>query len=86
MLERKIRDLTTRILELEQALSSSHAQHSPSTHPLLKNEHLGMITAEDDEDIIDEPLDMPEEYVFTDLNSPKWILASRQPIARQVLC
>lgn len=45
-----------------------------------------MITAEDDEDIIDEPLDMPEEYVFTDLNSPKWILASRQPIARQVLC
>ncbi len=79
MLERKIRDLTTRILELEQALSSSHAQHSQATHPLLKNEHLGIIAAEEDEDVIDEPLDMPEQDVFKDLNSPNWIVASRRP-------
>jgi len=76
MLERKIRDLTTRIVELEQALSSSHAQHTQTMHPLLKNEHLGIITAEEDEDVIDEPLDMPEQDVFKDLNSPKWMVAS----------
>jgi hypothetical protein len=86
MLERKIRDLTTRILELEHALTSSHAQHSQSTHPLLKNEHLGIITAEEDEDVTDEPLGMPEQDVFKDLNSPKWMVASGQPIARKVLC
>jgi hypothetical protein len=80
MLERKIRDLTTRMVELEQALSSSHAQHSQTTHPLLKNEHPGIIAAEEDEDIIDEPLGMPEDIVFNDLNSPKWIVASRLPI------
>ena len=79
MLERKIRDLTSRAVELEQALSSSHAQHSQSMHPLLKSDHLGMIAAEEEEDPIDEPLDMPEEYVLKDLNSPKWIVASRQP-------
>jgi hypothetical protein len=80
MLERKIRDLTTRILELEQALSSTHAQYSQTTHPLLKNDHLGIITAEEEEDTIDDPLDMPEQYVFKDLNSPKWIVASGQSI------
>ena len=84
MLERKIRDLTTRIVELEQALSSSHSQHSQHTHPLLKSEHLGMIAAEEDEDIIDDPLDMPED--FKDLNSPKWIVASGHTMFRQVLC
>ena len=77
MLERKIRDLTTRILELEQALISSHAQHSQTAHPLLKSEHSGIIPTEEDEDIIDEPLDMPEGYGFKDVNSPKWIVASR---------
>lgn len=77
MLERKIRDLTTRIVELEQALYSSHAQHSQTTHPLLKSELSGMIATGEDEDIIDEPLDMPEGEVFKDSNSPKWILASR---------
>ena len=86
MLERKIRDLTTRIVELEQALTSSHAQHSQTTHPLLKNEHLGAITAEEEEDVIDEPLDMPEQDVFKDLNSPNWIVASTPLIARKVLC
>jgi len=84
MLERKIRDLTTRIVELEQALSSSHAQHSQNTHPLLKSEQLGIIAADEDEDIIDDPLDMPED--FKDLNSPKWIVASRHTMSRQVLC
>lgn len=86
MLERKIRDLTTRVLELEQALSSSHAQHTQTTHPLLKNEHLGTITAEEEEDVIDEPLDIPEQDVFKDVNSPNWIVASTRPIARKVLC
>ena len=86
MLERKIRDLTTRILELEQALSSSHAQHSQTTHPLLKNEHFGIITAEEEEEVIDEPLDMPEQDALRDSNSPNWIVASRRPIARKVLC
>ena len=86
MLERKIRDLTTRILELEQALSSTHAQHSQTTHPLLKSEHLAIITAEEDEDVIDEPLDMPEQDVFKDLNSPNWIVASGRPIVRKASC
>ena len=83
MLEKKIRDLTTRILELEQALSSSHAQHTQTPHPLLKHEHLAMMAIEEDEDIVDEPLDMREDYVFKDkdLNSPKWIMASRRPIS-----
>jgi hypothetical protein len=85
MLEKKIRDLTTRILELEQALSSSHAQHSQATHPLLKNEQLGIVATEEDDDMADDSFDMPEECVFKHSNSPKWIMVRTQPISRQVL-